>query len=200
MKKASFLAFFVLVMPLTFGIANISRASVISPKPCAVLTPYRGRTTLTVEQRVAMAREEHEKLRALAKAQTPIAETMILIMLSSGHHTFTDISYIATRDKYGVWAINRVSRTTSEFSEIPPDLEPETRSVLSKKAGKDLDTLVADDCLYAQPFMTADSSIPPLNSWSTQLTVITPTQKYTGFAFGPIPSIGGKIVTAVTGW
>jgi hypothetical protein len=153
-----------------------------------------------MEQRVAMAREEHANLRALVNVNLPIAKTMILIMLSSGHHTFTNLSYVATRDKHGVWTVDRVGRTTNEFPDMPPELEPATRSTLAKEVGMNLDVLVEDDCLYAQPFMTADNGPPPLNGWSTDLAVITPKREYAGSASGPIPSVGGKVVTAVTGW
>jgi len=200
MRKVVFIACFGMAIPPTVSPASSSQAVIGSSIVCAALTPYKSRVTFTTEQRVAMAREEHAKLRALANVNLPIAKTMILIMLSSGHHTFTNLSYVATRDKRGLWTVDRVGRTTYEFPEIPPDVEPVTRSVLTKDAGKGLDALVADSCLYTQPFMTAENGPPPLNGWSTGLAVITPKREYAGYASGPIPSVGGKVVTAVTGW
>ena len=124
--------------------ANIATANI-----CDVLVPYQSRVTFTVEQRAAIDREQHVKLRALANAPMPEAKTMILIMLSSGHHSFTNLSYVATRDKRGLWTVDRVGRTTYEFPEILPAIEPVTRSVLTKDVGNGLDALVADSCLYA---------------------------------------------------
>jgi len=200
MRRVLFIACFGMVIPTTVSPASSSQPVIGSSRVCAALTPYKSRVTFTMEQRVAMAREEHAKLRALANVNLPIAKTMILIMLSSGHHTFTNLSYVATRDKHGVWTVDRVGRTTNEFPDIPPELEPATRSTLAKEVGMNLDVLVEDDCLYAQPFMTADNGPPPLNGWSTDLAVITPKREYAGSASGPIPSVGGKVVTAVTGW
>ena len=200
MRRVLFIACFGMVIPTTVSRASSSQAVIGSSRVCAALTPYKSRVTFTMEQRVAIAREKHAKLRALANVNLPIAKTMILIMLSSGHHTFTKLSYIATRDKNGVWTVDRFGRTTNEFPDIPPELEPATRSTLAKEVGMNLDVLVEDDCLYAQPFMTADNGPPPLNGWSTDLAVITPKREYAGSASGPIPSVGGKVVTAVTGW
>ncbi len=200
MRRVLFIACFGMVIPTTVSRASSSQAVIGSSRVCAALTPYKSRVTFPMEQRVAIAREEHAKLRALANVNLPIAKTMILIMLSSGHHTFTKLSYIATRDKNGVWTVDRFGRTTNEFPDIPPELEPATRSTLAKEVGMNLDVLVEDDCLYAQPFMTADNGPPPLNGWSTDLAVITPKREYAGSASGPIPSVGGKVVTAVTGW
>lgn len=180
--------------------ASALPANIKTVNTCDVLVPRQSRVSVSVEQRVAMNREQHAKLRALANAAMPEAKTIILVTLSSGHHAFTNLSYVATRDKQGLWTVDRFGRTTNELSEIIPENEPVTRSVLTRDVGKGLDGLVANSCLYAQPFMTADSGLPPLNGWSTSLTVITPKRKYVGYAFGPIPSIGGKVVTAVTGW
>ena len=200
MRKNLPFACFSMLVASTVNAAIVPKAGSGSSRACDVLLPYGGDVTFTMEQRVAVAREQHAKLRALANLRLPETKTMILIMLSSGHHTFTKLSYVATRDEHGIWTVDRFGRTTSEFPEMPPAVEPVTRSILSKFASKSLDTLVADDCLYSQPFMIAQNGLPPLNGWSTGLAVITPKRKYAGYASGPIPSIGGKIVTAVTGW
>ena len=200
MRKPLPMACLALLISTTPAAASTSQPAIGSGRACDVLIPYKGRVTFTMEQRVAMAREEHAKVRALANARLPTANTMILIMFSSAHHTFTNLSYVATRDKLGVWTVDRVGRTTSEFPDTPPEVEPATRSLLTTDVGKSLDALIADDCLYAQPFMTADDGPPPLNGWSTGLAIITPKRKFAGSASGPIPSIGGKVVTAVTGW
>ena len=200
MRKALPFARFALLVAAAVSSASASEAGSRSGSACDVLLPYDGRVTITMEQRVAAAREQHARLRALANLRLPEAKTMILIMLSSGHHSFTNLSYVATRGEHGIWTVDRFGRTTSEFSDMPPDVEPVTINILSKSAGKSLDALVADDCLYSQPFMTAQNGLPPLNGWNTGLAVITPKRNYAGYASGPIPSIGGKVVTAVTGW
>lgn len=198
MRKAFFIACSAVATP-TVSLAGTPQA-VGAGRPCDILTPYRGRVTFTMEQRVAMAREEHKKLRAFANAALPVAKTMVLVMPSSGHHTFTSLSFVATRSNNGVWTVSRVGKTTNEFPDMPPQIEPMIRRTLPKDKGTELDTLVADDCLYAQPFMTSVDGLPSLTGWQTALAVITPKRKYAGSAFGPIPSIGGKVVTAVTGW
>ena len=200
MRKALPFARFALLIAAAVSSASASEAGSRFGSACDVLSPDEGRVTITMEQRVAAVREQHAKLRALANLRLPEARAMILVMLSSGHRTFTNLSYVATRDEHGIWTVDRFGRTTSEFSDTPPEVEPVTINILSESAGKSLDALVADDCLYSQPFMTAQNGLPPLNGWSTGLAVITPKRKYAGYASGPISSIGGKIVTAVTGW
>lgn len=189
-----------LLTPIYKGAANASSSPPSRAGRCQSLPALETRMTLTLDQRISSEREKHAKLRQSSNALLPQASTMILIMLSSGHHSFTEISYIATRDKKGVWAVDRVGRTTSEFSEIAPEIEPLLQHLLTKEAGKNLDSLVADKCLYTQPAVIEDNSLPPLSGWQTSIAVISPKGRYTGYAFGRIPLIGGNIVTAITGW
>jgi hypothetical protein len=168
---------------------------------CEALTPYHGRALPPVEEQVSKVRESHAMLREMSHAAFPSSKTTILIMLSSGHHDFTTLSYVATRDKRRQWTVDKVGRTTSELPEVPARLHTVIQRVLPADQGKLLDVLLNDRCLYAQPYLATISAYPPgLGGWETSIAVVSPKGKYVGRSSGPMPSVAGKIVSAVTGW
>jgi hypothetical protein len=152
-------------------------------------------------QRIVEARRAHASFRQEVEQPLPQADTMVLIMLERSQSEALRYSIIGTRSATGTWQINRLGKRSPNLIDARPTKFQTFDTVLQAEAGRALDRMLADPCLYREPPRPAVAFTgPPVDQWSVNVAIITPRRTHAASALGPLPGITGEVVTTVSGW
>jgi hypothetical protein len=103
---------------------------------------------------------EHRKLRDELKAAPP-PETgpRILWFANGGDLATTSFSVVATRDSGGLWRVDGVGQSRVWIADAKPTIMPPIGRTFSEDESREIDALIADPCLTAQPTFLDDPRI-----------------------------------------
>ncbi|MBA2935709.1 hypothetical protein HZF05_16620 [Sphingomonas sp. CGMCC 1.13654] len=102
----------------------------------------------------------HRKLRdALRASPPPETGPRILWFANGGDLATTTFSVVATRDSAGWWRVDGVGSTRVWIADAKPTIMPTIGRTLSEAESREIDALIADPCLTAQPTFVDDPRI-----------------------------------------
>ncbi|MBW8302828.1 MAG: hypothetical protein K0M78_02545, partial [Brevundimonas sp.] len=91
---------------------------------------------------------QHMTLRSRLGIEMPTGSSQILIFEETGHNVYNERSTVATRGDDGRW---RVDEAVERWVGTRDAYDGYARWILSKETGRQLDALLADPCLAADP-------------------------------------------------
>lgn len=128
-------------------------------------------------------RAEHLALWRRLGAEIPQAESQVLIFNTAAHHTTLTWSLVASRGNDGRWRVEQIGEETSSLLRIEP--RPfRSRWDLTDEQGRDLDRLLADPCLSAEPPSAYPLDPPGIGATFWTMDIATPSLQRSSQAVG----------------
>jgi hypothetical protein len=128
----------------------------------------------------------------------PTARTAVYVHASAMHHSGSEWSFVATRGPDGIWRANRVAEDTGGLLAAPAKWRPYYERALDEESSRQLDRLVANECLYLEPTFTKDKN-SGVGAWHVTGDVVSADRRFSFSGVGRIPGLTGKVVDLIAG-
>jgi hypothetical protein len=140
---------------------------------------------------------DHESLRTALGEDLPRTKAMVMIYGAGGHLATSQYSIVVTREVDGRWRGTVVGRSKIWVGDAPYQPFPRKAWTLSVQDGRQLDGLLGNKCLFAEPviFEGDDSGVSPRDALLIRLEIITPARRHrASFLSGQVKGLTARVV------
>lgn len=137
-----------------------------------------------------------DALRSRLGVELPHAETLVIVYGVAQHHTRTEWSVVAWRERNGRWKVQRAGEESGGLFKIDRHALAGSTKVLGATESAELDGLVNDPEVYREALQGGD---PPVGGFASQMEIITPKRRRAADWEGRLAGRLGEIADLVIG-